>query len=332
MSHIPVTLITGFLGAGKTTLLNRLLNDFHGRRVAVVVNEFGDVGIDDQILPEDTGATVTLSNGAICCAALGDTANALVQLLELRHATPSSQEGAGGSPGLERVFIETTGLADPFPLVKAFLNRPSLAKAYALDSIVTVADAFHLEGQLAETKEAAEQLAAADIVLLNKTDLVSTDALRKLETVIRKYNEHVRIVRTVRSEVPLDVLFAPNATGRAYERAVGFSQDRHGHNPAVMSVALKSTKPLALEKVSRWVAETLLLNGDKLMRYKGILHIAGKEERFVFQGVHHHFETLPDRPWKEGESRQSDVILIGRDLDRTLFERTFAACVAEQGT
>lgn len=321
MSHIPVTLITGFLGAGKTTLLNRLLNDFHGRRVAVVVNEFGDVGIDDQILPEGTGATVTLSNGAICCAALGDTANALVQLLELKR------EGE-----LERVFIETTGLADPFPLVKAFLNRPSLAKAYALDSIVTLADAFHLEGQLAETKEAAEQLAAADIVLLNKTDLVAPADLRRLEETIRQHNEHVRIVRTVRSEVPLDVLFAPNTSGRAYERAPGFAQDRHGHNPAVMSVALKESQPLVLDKVSRWVAETLLLNGDKLMRYKGILHIAGKEERFVFQGVHHHFETLPDRPWKDGETRQSDVILIGRDLDRTLFERTFAACVASPGT
>ncbi len=322
MSHIPVTLITGFLGAGKTTLLNRLLNDFHGRRVAVVVNEFGDVGIDDQILPEGTGATVTLSNGAICCAALGDTANALVQLLELKRE--------GGS--LERVFIETTGLADPFPLVKAFLNRPSLAKAYALDSIVTVADAFHLEGQLAETKEAAEQLAAADVVLLNKTDLVAPDALRRLEDVIRKYNEHVRVVRTVRSELPLDVLFAPNASGRAYERATGFSQDRHGHNPAVMSVALKETRPLALAKVSRWVAETLLLNGDQLMRYKGILFIEGREERFVFQGVHHHFETLPDRPWKEGEERRSDVVLIGRALDRALFTRTFAACAAEEGT
>ncbi len=315
---IPVTILTGFLGAGKTTLLNRLLTEFHGRRVAVVVNEFGDVGIDDRLLPGGTDTTVTLSNGAICCAALGDTANALAQLLDLRA------EG-----DLERVFIETTGLADPFPLIKAFLNRPSLAKAYALDGIVTVADAFHMEDQLVSMPEARQQFEAADLVILNKTDLVAPADVEQAEGRIREINPAARVVRTERAAVPLDVLFAPVEGPRAYEQAEGFRANRHSHNPGVMSVALAEERPLALDRVAHWIGAELVLNADKLMRYKGILYIAGREERFVFQGVHHQFETVPDRPWRPGEPRRSDVVLIGRDLDRAAFEASFRACAAE---
>lgn len=318
MAKIPVTILTGFLGAGKTTLLNRLLSSASGDGVAVIVNEFGEVGIDGKLITRQEGNVIELSNGALCCAAMGDTVKVLSQLLDLKA------EGK-----VKRVVIETTGLADPFPLVKAFLNRPMLAKAYALDAIVTVVDAFHVEGQLTATPEAVQQIAAADIVLLNKTDLVAEEDLIRVTYAIKTINTSADIRRTVRSETDIPALLGAAPKVRPYESAEGFKTEKHGHNAGVMSIAIKEPRPLALDKVSRWIAESLMLNADKLMRYKGILNIAGKEERFVFQGVHHHFETLPDRAWKTDEERASDVVLIGKGLDRAEFEDGLRACAAD---
>lgn len=317
-SKIPVTILTGFLGAGKTTLLNRILSSDKADKVAVIVNEFGDVGIDDQLITHKEGNRIELSTGAMCCAAMGDAVKVLSQLLDFKS------EGK-----VKRVIIETTGLADPFPLVKAFLNRPMLAKAYALDAIVTVVDAFHLSNQLMETPEAAKQLMAADIVLLNKTDLVELDELARLERIIGKINPKADIHHTKQSKANLDLLLGTSALeteARPYREASAFASEEHGHNPNVSSIVLRETRPLHLDALAHWIGSSLMLNAAQLMRYKGILYIEGRDERFVFQGVHHEFETLPDRKWKEGEARTSEIVLIGRGLDRTEFEQGFAAC------
>lgn len=320
-SHIPVTILTGFLGAGKTTLLNRILSSDKADKVAVIVNEFGDIGIDDQLITHKEGNRIELSTGAVCCAAMGDTVKVLSQLLDLKS------EGK-----VKRVIIETTGLADPFPLVKAFLNRPMLAKAYVLDAIVTVVDAFHLPNQLMETPEAAKQIAAADIILLNKTDLVATDELGRLQIVITQINPHATIYRTTRSDADLDLLIGSPVVAdasRPYTKSAVFASEEHGHNPNVGSIVLREARPLNLDRLAHWIGSSLMLNAEQLMRYKGILNIQGREERFVFQGVHHQFETLPDRAWREEEERKSEIVLIGRGLDRKEFEEGFVACAAD---
>ncbi len=318
LSKIPVTILTGFLGAGKTTLLNRLLASPRALGIAVIVNEFGEVGIDGKLISHRNGNIIELSNGAMCCAAMGDTVRVLAQLLDL-----------GKDKRVARVIIETTGLADPFPLVKAFLNRPSLAKAYALDAIVTVVDAFHLVGSLEQMPEAKEQLAAADIVLLNKTDLIDETELARVEATIVAVNPHAEIRHTLRSKTDLATLFDAPALGkiqRPYAKAEGFTKETHGHHAGISSIALKESRPLSLDKLAHWIGKSLLLNADQLMRYKGILYIKGRPERFVFQGVHHQFETLPDRPWREGEEKRSDIVLIGKNLDRATFEESFKEC------
>ena len=311
---IPVTLITGFLGAGKTTLLNQLLTQ-QDKRLAVIVNEFGEIGIDDKLLLRTDEEVIEMNNGSICCMVKNDTVKVLTRLVENKDKA------------FDRVVIETTGLANPVPIARAFLDKLALKDAYELDAIVTVVDASNIIKQLVATPEAKVQIAAADIILLNKIDLVEPLALTSVEHRLRQINPLAVIHRTTKSELTLDKLLNGDHD-HTYVEKYTKGDDHHGHDSEVSSFVLKSDKPLDLQKVGRWIGEFIMLNSANLLRCKGLLNIEGRDERFIFQGVHQHFENRSERPWKEGEERNSQVVIIGKDLDREAFESSFAELAA----
>ena len=311
---IPVTLITGFLGAGKTTLLNQLLTQ-QDKRLAVIVNEFGEIGIDDKLLLRTDEEVIEMNNGSICCMVKNDTVKVLTRLVENKDKA------------FDRVVIETTGLANPVPIARAFLDKLALKDAYELDAIVTVVDASNIIKQLVATPEAKVQIAAADIILLNKIDLVEPLALTSVEHRLRQINPLAVIHRTTKSELTLDKLLNGDHD-HTYVEKYTKGDDHHGHDSEVSSFVLKSDKPLDLQKVGRWIGEFIMLNSANLLRCKGLLNIEGRDERFIFQGVHQHFENRSERPWKEGEERNSQVVIIGKDLDREAFEQSFSELAA----
>jgi len=315
MKRIPVILVTGFLGAGKTEFLNNLLTEYSDERLAIVMNEFGEVGIDERLLLLTDEEVVEMNNGAICCAVRGDTQKVLLKLVENRDKE------------IDRVVIETTGLANPVPIARMFFEKPALREKFELDLIVTVVDASNIVAELDDTAEAKVQLMSADVVLLNKSDLVGARELAEARMYIRNINPLAVIHETVKSKIGLAELTKSDAAQTFVQE---FSHDgEHSHHDDVQSFVLESRVPLDLAKVSRWIGEMLILNGEKLMRYKGILDIAGREKRFVFQGVHMYFENREDRDWREGEERVSQVVVIGRDINREEFARSFSACGSE---
>ena len=312
---IPVLLITGFLGAGKTTLLNHLLTQLSDEKVAVLVNEFGEVGIDDKLLLRTDEEILEMNNGAICCAVRNDTVKVLLRLTERKDLV------------FDRVIIETTGLANPVPLARLFLDKPMLAEKYSIEAIVTLVDASQVVRQLRDTPEVKTQIATADVVLLNKIDLVDERALAVAKHSIRRVNPLAVIHETTRSELTLETLVEASRE-QVFLNAHTHEDDHHDHDDGVESFVLTADTPLDLEKVGRWIGEFILLNSEKLMRYKGFLDIKGMEERFVFQGVHEHFENRRDREWGDQE-RVSQVVVIGKDLDRDAFETSFGDLVAD---
>ena len=312
--RIPVTILTGFLGAGKTTLLNKLLKENVGRKFAVVVNEFGDAGIDGGLLNGAEGGMVEINGGAVCCAAMGDTVQAMTALMS-------------SDKNFERVIIETTGLADPLPLARAFLSKPSLEKVFRLDAIATLVDASTFIERLEDTVEARRQVAVSDVVIITKTDTVDEPRISEVRAAITSINPDARIIEAVRGAIAAtDILdeALPNIDERPMSKAA--EETSHAHSE-IQSVHLRETAPLAMDKVARFIGEHLVENGDRLLRYKGILHIAGRDERFVFQGVQFTFDLLPDRPWREDEERGSDVVLIGTGITKEEFEAAFRDCV-----
>lgn len=323
MVRIPVTILTGFLGAGKTTLLNRLLKENTGRKFAVVVNEYGDAGIDGSILEGAEGGTpshgasvVEISGGAVCCAAMGDTVKAMTALLS-------------SDKDFERVIIETTGLADPLPLARAFLNRPSLEQAFQLDALAALVDASTFIERLDDTEEARKQVLVADIVIMTKTDLADAERIAEVRAAIVAINPDARIVEAVKGAIAaseiLDEVF-PELEKRPMAKAQAEASN-HAHSD-ITSVHLRETAPFAMDKVAKFIGEYLVANGDRLLRYKGIFNIANCDKRFVFQGVQFDFELLPDRPWRADEERKSDIVLIGTGITKEEFDDAFRACAA----
>lgn len=316
MARIPVTILTGFLGAGKTTLLNRLLKENKGRKFAVVVNEYGDAGIDGSILEGAEGGMVEISGGAVCCAAMGDMVKAMTALLS-------------SDKDFERVIIETTGLADPLPLARAFLNRPSLEQAFQLDALATLVDASTFIERLEDTEEARKQVLVADIVIITKTDLADAERVAEVRAAIAAINPDARIVEAVKGAIEakeiLDEVF-PEPEKRPMTKAQPEATS-HAHSD-IVSVHLREAAPFAMEKVATFIGEYLVANGDRLLRYKGIFNIADREERFVFQGVQFDFELLPDRAWRADEERRSDIVLIGTGITKDEFANAFRACIA----
>ena len=318
ISQIPVTVLTGFLGAGKTTLLNRILTEQHGNRYAVIVNEFGEEGIDNDLVVDADEEVFEMNNGCICCTVRGDLIRILGGLMKRADK-------------FDAIIVETTGLADPAPVAQTFFVDQDVADRTRLDAIVTVADAVHLDNQLGEHHEAEEQIAFADIVLLNKTDLVEVEGLGRVEDRIRRINPYTKIIRTEHCAANLDEVLGLKAFSldRVLEVEPDFltSDHDHEHDDDVKSISLVADAPLDLDKFQTWFGQLLQTRGQDILRSKGILDFKGEDDRYVFQGVHMLMDGAPMGAWPEG-SRQSRLVFIGRDLDTMGLEDGFAECRA----
>lgn len=353
---IPVTVLTGYLGAGKTTLLNRILSESHGKRYAVIVNEFGEIGIDNDLIVESDEEIYEMNNGCVCCTVRGD----LVRVVE----------GLMRRPGrFDAIVIETTGLADPAPVAQTFFMDEDVRRKTRLDAVVAVVDAKHLPLRLADSREAEDQIAFADVILLNKTDLVDEESLLKIEATIRSINPSARIHRTERARIELDKVLDRGAFDlqRALDNDPHFldhdhpdhactpdcdhdhghdhhshdhqghdHQDDHGHHhpvadihdTSVQSISLRAG-PLVPDRFFPWIQKTTQIEGPNILRLKGIIAFDDDEERYVVQGIHMIVEGDHQRPWKPDEKRESRIVFIGRDLDPEKLKRTFEACQAK---
>ena len=316
VNSVPVTLLTGYLGAGKTTLLNRILTHEHGKKVAVIVNEFGDVGIDHQLIINADEEIFEMNNGCICCTVRGDLIRIIGNLMKRRDK-------------FDHLVIETTGLADPAPVIQTFFMDEDVQAQTNLDSVVTVVDAKHIS-QHWDAEEAQEQIAFADVVLLNKTDLVTTEELDVLERKIRGMNALAKIYRTHNAELEMDALLGIGAfdLDRALEIDPDFlNETAHEHDETVGSVAIVESGELDGIKLNEWISKLLQTQGPDIFRMKGILTIAGEDQRFVFQGVHMVFDGKADRPWKTGETRKNQLVFIGRNLNEAQLREDFRGCL-----
>lgn len=341
---IPVTVLTGYLGAGKTTLLNRILSEDHGKRYAVIVNEFGEIGIDNDLIVESDEEIYEMNNGCVCCTVRGD----LIRVVE----------GLMRRPGrFDAIVVETTGLADPAPVAQTFFMDDDVRAKTRLDAVVALVDAKHLPLRLKDSREAEDQIAFADVVLLNKTDLVNDEELVRLEQTIRTINPSARIHRTERAGVTLEKVLDRGAFDlqRALDSDPHFldhgdhacgpdcdhddhahGHDHHAHHDhaaadihdtSVQSISLRAG-PLNPERFFPWIQKTTQIDGPNILRLKGIVALENDEDRYVVQGIHMIVEGDHQRPWKPGEKRESRIVFIGRDLDSEKLKRTFEACQA----
>jgi G3E family GTPase len=334
---IPVTVLTGFLGAGKTTLLNYVLTRPHRRKCAVIINEFGAISIDSQLVVGIDEEILELNNGCLCCRMRGDLIKSLSDLLNRQKR-------------FDYVLIETTGLADPAPVVQTFRSG-ELSDRFRLDGIITVVDAQHIEKELNDAPEATAQIAFADVVLLNKTDLAGPSALEHIERRLRRINTLAQIHRTHQAEIDLahilDIkareLGGPFAmpeqpAEKAHEEhdhdhthehdEHHHAEDHAHHDERVKSVFLVDERPLELKKVEAWLTDVIRTMGPNIYRSKGILLLKGQAKRVVFQGVQMMFDARPDRFWNPGEKRLNQVVFIGRELDEAALRSGFEQCVA----
>ncbi|MFG1238728.1 GTP-binding protein [Xanthobacter autotrophicus DSM 597] len=347
---IPVTVLTGYLGAGKTTLLNRILSQPHGKKFAVIVNEFGEIGIDNDLVVGADEEVFEMNNGCICCTVRGDLIRIIDGLLRRKG-------------GFDGIIVETTGLADPAPVAQTFFVDEEVQAKTKLDAVVTVADARWLSDRLKDAPEAKNQVAFADVILLNKTDLVTGPELDAVEARIRGINPYAKLYRTQKSEIDIAKVLNQGAFDleRVLELEPAFLEEdqhhhhhehgeacgpdcghdhhdhdhghhHHGlkavHDEEIQSVSFSTDKPLDPDKFFPWVQNIVQVEGPNILRSKGILSFKDDPDRFVFQGVHMILDGDHQRPWKDDEKRLSRIVFIGRQLKRDLLEEGFLACVA----
>ncbi|KQQ70844.1 G3E family GTPase [Rhizobium soli] len=364
---IPVTVLTGYLGAGKTTLLNRILSESHGKKYAVIVNEFGEIGIDNDLIVESDEEIYEMNNGCVCCTVRGD----LIRVVEGLMRRPGRFDG---------IIVETTGLADPVPVAQTFFMDDDVRAKTELDAVIALVDAKHLPLRLKDSREAEDQIAFADVVLINKTDLVTPEELAIVEDVVRAINPTARIYNTSRSGIDLARVLDQGAFNleRALENDPHFldhdhedhvcgpdcghdhSHDHHDHGHdhhahdhdhhdhkhhdhghhahhdamspihdiTVKSVSLRGGE-MNPDRFFPWIQKITQAEGPNILRLKGIIAFKGDEERYVIQGVHMIVEGDHQRPWKDGEKRESRLVFIGRELDFDKIQKSFMACQAE---
>lgn len=326
-----VVIVTGFLGAGKTTLINRILTADHGRRIAVIVNEFGEIGIDHHLLLSSDQEVVQMNNGCVCCTVRGDLMRSLFQLLEHRSK-------------FDTVIIETTGLAEPAPVAQSLYGDEQFRREFTLDGVVTVVDAKYISDQLEQSAESCEQIAFADLILLNKTDLSTPEQLDEVEQKISRLNKVATIHRTRNSEMDLAPIFDVASASQDLSEKIDqiahhdghdhHHRHNHHHNHAshlqgISTVCIVERGALSGNKISLWFRSLLSEAGGEILRMKGILNLKGDPDQFLFQGVHTDFEGKPGRAWNADEERLNRLVFIGRKLDEDKITTGFADCLAD---
>ncbi|MFL6570284.1 MAG: CobW family GTP-binding protein [Burkholderiales bacterium] len=334
---VPVTILTGFLGSGKTTLLNRILKEDHGHRIAVIENEFGEIGVDNEIIETGAEQIVEMNNGCICCTVRGDLIRILGSLKEQRDQ---------GKLKFDRVVIETTGMADPGPVAQTFFTDEEIGNYYLLDSIITLVDAKHAPKQLDEFHEAQEQVGFADRILLSKTDLVSQDDAETLSktdlTVEDETQTLIQRLKRMNPRAPIKKVHFGEAPIEEVLDIRGFNlnailqldpeflvDSHHEHHDEVESFVFKSAKPFDGQKLEQFLSGMIQVYGPDLLRYKGVLWMKGNPRRVVFQGVHMMMGGDMGKPWAKGEKKQSIMVFIGKKLPKDIFIAGMEECLAK---
>jgi G3E family GTPase len=331
-SKASVIILTGFLGSGKTTLLNRILTAEHGRRVAVIINEFGQVAIDHHLLLSSNQEVVQMNNGCVCCTVRGDLVRSFFQLMEHRDK-------------FDTVVIETTGLAEPAPVAQSIYADERIRSQFTLAGVVTVVDAKYISMRIEESAEACEQVAFADLIVLNKTDLSTPDKLDETERQLAQLNKIAKIHRTKNSDMDLSAIFDISSVDfsiklEGHDDHHDAPHQSHGHHVHHHHNHLQNIDTVCIEqpgeldglKVSIWFRSIIGEFGDKILRMKGILNLRGDSDQFLLQGVHWDFEGRPARAWSADEERINRLVFIGRALDHKKITEGFEQCFFTPGS